>query len=187
MSQISNLKSQISFRMSTLLRVCIKYALVAGALALVMAIITFYIGQHPILIAPYIDFRILLFGVFIFFSLREFRDFYQNGELYFFQAMIGSGIVVIIASVISTAGLYGFGLVEPDFLARYIEGRTLYLKTFSAEDIERIGKEIFESNLKALPATNMIGLASTYFGQGLGIGFFVSIILSVIVRRQPKN
>jgi hypothetical protein len=30
-------------------------------------------------------------------------------------------------------------------------------------------------------------LAVTYFVQGISIGFFVSIILSVILRRQPKN
>jgi len=173
--------------MSTLLRVCIKYALVGGALALLMAITTFYIGRHPILIAPYFDFRILLFGVFIFFSLREFRDFHQNGELYFFQAMIGSAIVVLVSSVISTLGIYIFGNLEPGFLNEYIINRTAYLKSFSEADIARIGKEIFDSNLQALPTTNVNGLASTYFGQGLGIGFFVSIILSVIVRKQPKN
>jgi hypothetical protein len=62
-----------------------------------------------------------------------------------------------------------------------------YLNTFSKEDIERIGKEVFERNLNQLPTTNISVLAMTYFVQGLAIGFFVSIILSVIVRRQPKN
>lgn len=173
--------------MATLLKVCTRYALVAGVLALVMAIITFYIGRHPMMISPFLDFRILLFGIFIYFSLREFRDFYQRGELYFFQAMVGSGVVVVIASVISTAGLYAFGVVETGFVKEYVNQMTLYLKTFGAEDIERIGKEVFDSNLQALPATNMHELAVTYFGQGLVIGFFVSIVLSVIVRRQPKT
>lgn len=173
--------------MSTLLKVCIKYALVAGALAFILAITTFYIGRHPMLISPFLDFRILLFGVFIYFSLREFRDFKQEGVLYFFQAMIGSGIVVVVASVVSTLGVYFFGSLEPGFVNEYISGMSAYLKTFSKEDIERIGKEVFDSNLKALPATNMNELAATFFGQGLVIGFFVSIILSVIVRRQPKT
>jgi len=80
-----------------------------------------------------------------------------------------------------------FGNFEPDFIASYINRMTVYLQTFSKEDIERIGKEVFDRNLKALPATNIYEMAKTYFAQGLAIGLFVSIILSVITRKQPKN
>jgi hypothetical protein len=63
---------------------------------------------------------------------------------------------------------------------------TDYLKTFPKEDIERIGKDVYERNLNDLPETNIRKLVETYFAQGIAIGFFVNIILSVILRRQPK-
>ena len=79
-----------------------------------------------------------------------------------------------------------FCTFEREFVESYILQITAYVKSFPKEDIERIGKDIYERNLKALPATNMAALAITYFMQGLVIGFFVNIILSVILRKQPK-
>lgn len=172
---------------SPLISVCVRYGLVAGLLALILLVAMYYIGRHPLMISPFLDFRILLFGVFIFFSLKELRDYYQGGALYFWQGILGGLLLVLVASTVASAGLIGFGSLEPALVSSYIDHMTQYLKTFSNEDIERIGKEIYDRNLSHLPATNITKLAMTYFVQGLAIGFFISIILSVIVRRHPKT
>jgi hypothetical protein len=169
--------------MKDLSRVCIRYGIVAGVLSATLLIILYYTGKHPFMISPFLDFRIFIFGVFIFFSLREFRDVHQGGLLYFWQALFGSFIVVMISALISCAGMYIFGSVEEGFLASYIQGMTDYLKTFPPEEVERIGKDIYERNLLALPSTNIATLVITHFAQGMMIGFFVSIILSVILRK----
>ena len=137
--------------------------------------------------APFLDFRILLFGIFIFFALKEFRDYEQEGVLYFAQAMIGGFIVIMIMTTITSVLLQIFGTVEKNFVATYIEQVTTYIKSFSKEEIERVGKEAYERNLKALPSTNISELTITYFVHGMVIGFFVNVILSVILRRQPKT
>lgn len=173
--------------MKLLIKVCTRYGLVAGALSFILMIVMYYLGRHPLLIAPYLDFRILLFSILLFFGLKEFRDYHQHGVLYFWQAMIGSAVVVAVASVISSIGLQVFGMIDKDFVSTYVSQMVSYLQTFSKEDVERIGKDVFERNINQLPTTNISVLAITYFAQGLGIGFFVSIILSVILRRQPKN
>jgi len=80
-----------------------------------------------------------------------------------------------------------FGTIEKDFVTTYIDQVTAYLKGFTKEDIERVGKEIYERNLAELPSTNISKLTVTYFVHGLVIGFFVNIVLSVILRRQPKT
>jgi hypothetical protein len=169
--------------MKDLSRVCIRYGIAAGVLSAILLMVLYYAGKHPFLIVPYLDFRIFLFGVFIFFSLKEFRDVYQGGVLYFWQALFGSFLVIIISTLISCTGLYIFGSVEEGFVASYIHAMTEYLKTFPPEQVERIGKEIYERNLRDLPSTNIATLVITHFAQGMMIGFFVSIILSVILRR----
>ncbi len=90
-----------------------------------------------------------------------------------------------MATAITSFFLWLFGRWEQAFVDAYITQITAYVKSFPPEDIERIGKEIYERNLSALPATNILDLTQTYFAQGLIIGFFVNIILSVILRRQP--
>lgn len=171
---------------SPLISISVKYGLIAAALAILMLIATFYFGNHPMMVAPYLDFRIILFGLFMFFGLREFRDT-QEGVLYFWQGMIGGFVMVTVAGTVAALGLLIFSSVEKEFISSYVEAMTQYLKTFPKEDIERIGKEVYERNLEQLPSTNGKQLASLYFVQGMMIGLFVTIILSVILRKQPKS
>ena len=170
-----------------LLRISVRYGTVGGILAFVLLVIMFYLGRHPLITSPFLDFRILLFGIFIFFTLKEFRDYEQDGVLYFPQAMIGGLTVIMIMTTITSLMLQIFGSVEKDFVATYIDQVTAYLRSFSQDDIARVGKEIYERNLSALPSTNISKLTVTYFFHGMVIGFFVNVILSVILRRQPKT
>lgn len=170
-----------------LIRISSRYGAVGGILAFVLLIIMYYLGRHPLITSPFLDFRVLLFGIFIYFTLKEFRDYEQGGVLYFSQAMIGGFGVVTIMTTLTTLLLFLFGNLEPAFVKDYVTQVVDYLKSFTKEDIDRIGKEIYERNLTDLPATNISNLAITYFAHGLVIGFFVNIILSVILRRQPKT
>ena len=173
-------------RPSPLVAIGVRYGALAGILAITLLIAMYYIGRHPLMVSPFVDFRILLFGVFIFFSLREFREDHQRGALYFWQGMIGSFIMVMVAGTLASLLLLAFCSFESSFIPSYVKAMTLYLKSFPAEDIERIGKEVYARNLEQLPATNAKQIAGLYFMQSLMIGLFVSIILSVILRKEPK-
>jgi Protein of unknown function (DUF4199) len=172
---------------SPLISIGIRNGAIAGVLAVILLIVMYYIGRHPLLVSPFMDFRILLFGIFIFFSLKEFRETHQEGVLYFWQGMAGSFIMVMIAATIASMLILAFCEIESSFIPSYIENSINYLKTFPEADIERIGKDVYQRNLDQLPATNSKQLASQYFIQSLMIGLFVSIILSVILRKQPKT
>ncbi len=170
-----------------LLLISVRYGAVAGVLAFVLLVVMYYLGRHPLMTSPFLDFRILLFGFFVFFTLKEFREYEQEGVLYFSQAMVGGLTVVMVASVITSLLLYTFGTWEDEFVSEYIAQVTAYLTSFSKDEIDRIGQDVYERNLNALPATNISNLAITYFVHGLMIGFFVNIVLSVISRREPKT
>jgi len=174
-------------KLSPLISIGIRYGVIAGILCSVLLIAMFYMGRHPLMVSPFMDFRILLFGVFIFFSLKEFRDYYQEGVLYFSQGMISSFIFILFAATVSSLLLWAFCFAESTFISAYVNAMTEYLKTFPPEDIERIGKDVFESNLNSLSSTNGKQIAGKYFIQSIMIGFFVSIILSVILRRESKQ
>lgn len=172
---------------SPLVGISLRNGTIGGILAIGVLIIMYYTGPHPLLILPFVDFRILLFGIFIFFTLKEFRDNYQNGTLHFFQGMLGSFMLVMIMSVVAAIGVWIFAANEPDFISDYIRQGMESLKNYSKEDIERIGKEVFDRNLAQLPSTNARELAEKHFGQSLVFGLFLSIILSVTLRKQPKS
>ena len=175
------------FVKSPLATVPARYGLYAGIIAAALLIAVYYIGTHPLMVPAFLDFIILLFGLFIFFGVKEFREHYHHGVLYFWQGMIGSYIIVFIASAVAAIGLFIFAELNQAFITSFIEQRTAFLKAFPEEEIKRIGKEVFDRNLNAVSATNSTDLAIVYFTQGILIGLFISIILSVILRKQPKT
>jgi|SRR5688572_12960129 len=171
---------------SPLISIGIQWGALAGTLTIVLVIAMYYIGRHPLMVSPFMDFRILLYGVCIFFSLKELRDGHQKGALFFWQGMVGSFIMIVVAATFASILLMVFCSIESSFIPAYVTAMTEYLKGFPTEDIARIGKDVYQRNLDQLPATNSKQIASLYFMQSLMIGFFVSIILSVILRKEPK-
>lgn len=171
---------------SPLVGISLRNGLIAGALALGLLVVMYYLGRHPLMVAPFLDFRIILLGIFLFFTLKEFRENHQNGELHFWQGMAGGFIMVVVTATVASALLWVFTAAEKDFVREYVAQMTVYLKSFAPEDIERIGKDAFARNLENLPSTNGKQIAGSYFIQSMIIGFFVTIIMSVILKKQPK-
>lgn len=173
--------------MKPLVKVPLKYGSIAGVLGALLVIGLYYLGRHPFVIPVFLDFRIFVFGVFIFFTLKELRDYWYGGVLYFWQGLIGSLLFTLMFALIASLGIVVFASIFSGFVADYITLTVEQLKSLPSEVIERIGKDSYERNLEMLPATNAFDLALLYFTQSLMISFFISIILSVILRRQPVS
>ena len=173
--------------MKPLVKVALRYGLLAGLTGWILMLVLYYIGRHPVLIPVYMDFRIILFVVFIFFTLREIRDYYQNGVLYFSQGVFSSFVFTISYAIAASLLLFVFMHMEPDFLGDYIALSIETVKSLPPETIERIGKDAYDRNLQLLPYTKIMDLTLLYFFQSFLISLFISIILSVILRRQPKT
>ena len=139
------------------------------------------------LIPVYLDFRIFIFGVFIFFTLKELRDFHYAGILYFWQGLLSSLMFTFVFALLSSLCIALFVVLEPQFLESYIARSIEQLRSLPPDIIERIGKDVYDRNLELLPATNGLDLSFLYFMQSFMISFFISIILSVILRSQPKT
>src|SRR5688500_15218813 len=140
--------------MNPLVKVPLRYGVLAGIIGSGLLVALNYMGRHPFLIPVYLDFRIFLFGVFIFFALRELRDYCQQGVLYFWQGFIASFLFTVCYAIISSAFIVVFIYLVPEFLTNYVRLQTEQLESLSPEVIESIGKEVYERNLELLPSTN---------------------------------
>ena len=174
------------FFLSPVVKVSARYGAIAGVLCIGLVISLFYMDKHPVLVNPFLDFRVFVFSVLLYFSLKEIRDFYQDGLLHFWQGMGGSLLFLAASALISSSGILLFGSWQPAFVSDYVMQFTQQIQNLPPETVERIGKDVIERNLKALPETTLGNLASLYAWQTFQIGFFISIIISVILRRQPK-
>ncbi len=171
--------------MKDLFKVSLKYGVIASFIGSALLVGLYYMNRHPLIIPVFLDFRLILFGVFIFFTLREIRDYYQGGFLYFWQGILCSFLFTATFAMLASLVIVGFVGIVPDFLNSYITLSMAQLKSLPAEVIERIGKEVYKLNLDRLPDTTGFDLAFLYFWQSFMISLFISIILSVVLRRQP--
>jgi hypothetical protein len=173
--------------MKPLIKVPLTYGLIAGGLGALLVIGLYYIAQHPFLIPVFFDFRIFLFGVFVFFVLKELRDHYQGGVLHFGQALMASFIFVTVYALLASSMIGLFASWENAFVTSFIDLFTKQVQALGEEEVRQIGKDNIDRNLKALASTNAFWMGWNYFKQCYWIGLLVSIILSVILRRQPKT
>lgn len=174
-------------RIPPLVRVPLKYGILGGFLSVAFVISFYYFGKHPFLIPPFFDIRVLLIAVFLFFALREVRDYFLQGLLYFWQAMAGCLVYLTTMAIIGYIGVMAFGSFEPNFRTLFVEQGLAQLKSLPPESIDQIGKPAYEEVLVTLPKTTLSQMALKYTSQTFAIGFFITIIISVILRRQPKT
>jgi Protein of unknown function (DUF4199) len=170
-----------------LVSIALRNGLIAGLLGFVLLLALYFMGKHPFLFNVFFDFRILLFAIFLVITLREIRDGYQEGILFFWQGMISSLTFTFAFAIIAFFLIWILMMLYPPFLASYISLGLEQYKHLPADVIEQIGKKVYEEGLKDFPSTTGYVLAKRYFWQSFVISFFVSIIISVILRRQPKN
>ena len=170
-----------------LVRVPLKYGILGGALSVGFFISFYYFGKHPFLIPPFFDIRVLLIAIFLFFALREVRDYFFDGILYFWQGMAGCLVYLASMATIGLAGVLGFGNLEPGFRDMFVEQGLAQIKSLPPDSISQIGKQAVDEVLITLSKTTLNQMAFKYTGQTFAIGFFITIIISVILRRQPKT
>jgi hypothetical protein len=170
-----------------LVKIPARNGLIAGLLGFFLLLALYFMGKHPFLFMIFFDFRIVLFAIFMTFTLKEIRDGHQQGVLFFWQGIIANVIFTILFAATTLLLILTLCAIYPPFLTNYVETAVAQMKAIPADAIERIGKEVYQSNLQYIHSTNGYILAKHYFWQSFVISFFISIIISVILRRQPKD
>jgi hypothetical protein len=173
------------FIASPIVRVALRYGAISGALVLVFLLSMYYMDKHPFLVNPFLDPRVPVLGLMLFFGLKELRDYYQSGALFFGQGMVTAFLVTVLCASISWCGIVGFASLDENFVSSFITQTTEQTKLFTTEDIERIGRTAFEQSLTELQKADKYFMAGRYFFQTFIISFFISLIVTVILRRTP--
>jgi hypothetical protein len=165
----------------------VRNGILGGILGTVLIISLFFLHLHPFLIPGILDFRIFLFPIMLIFILKEYRDFYGNGSLSFWEGMIMSFSFILSFAIVTFLTLWVFGLADPDFVTSYISLTEEHFKLFPPPITNSIQRGQFNYYMNTtLPSTTAIYIAWLFFWQNLP-GILPSIILSLILRRQPKT
>ena len=172
---------------SPLFRIPFRYGVLGGIIGSLVIAVLYYIGRHPFLLPVIFDFRVILFAVFIFLGLKELRDYHQQGVLFFWQGMVGSYVFLMTAALIGSGFTWCFARWNAGFLPSYIEKLQQQMLGYREEIIRSVGVDAYTQQLTKLPSTSPLDLAGDYFLKSMIIGLFLTIIMSVLLRKQPKT
>ena len=169
-----------------LVRIPMFYGLLGGLLAFGFVLLMFYNGKHPLYINPFFDIRILIIAILLVFSLKEVRDYFFGGILFFWQALFGCLVYLAAMILVSSGAMVLLGNYNEKFVLDYRKQGLEQIGLFSEATIEQIGKPAVDELKATLPTMEIGQIAQKYSFQTLIFGLFITIIISVILRRQPK-
>ena len=161
----------------------------AGALInIVLLLFLYFLGRHPLLIPPFLDARLLIFLVFIYFAIREFKYNQNNGTLHFWQGMILGVLTYTIIGLLGSFFVYLFSSFYPEFLNRYISGALDGMEAMKEEMINgpqkvKLTLEEYNKQFKLLSDTSSGQIALDYFIKSMIMGFFIPLVYSIIFRK----
>jgi hypothetical protein len=139
------------------------------------------------MIPPILDFRILLYPIILVFAIREFKENKNEGTLHFWQGMTIGLIAVVTGAFIMMIFILLFGgLVQPGIVTEYIHQMTAQIHSLNEEVRESVGSKTIEKTLELLVTTNIFDLAIDYFIKSLPYGVFLTIIISLILRKKNQ-
>lgn len=170
---------------SPLVRLAGKYGLISAAALILGLVIIYYAGKHPLLINIVFDLRILIFALFIFIGIREYKQDYNSGMLHFWQGLSIGLILYISAALITSLFIWIFaGWLDVDFLSSFITTSMETLEINKQVIIESLGERNFNAAMEGLPTTTAGNLAFDYFLKSMPIGFILTIVISMLLRRR---
>jgi putative flippase GtrA len=167
-------------------KIALKYGLTGAILNIVALVVLYQIGSNPIISNTLSGMLVLI--LFVFFAVKEFRDVYNHKQLHFWQGLLlGTATYLIIAIV--SAGFYYLYLsyFDQELLITIKEVQRSFLASNESEMVKERGEDWFRKNLEMIDEITVADLAWDDFLRKAGIGVFVTIIISVILRRVPKE
>jgi len=162
--------------------------LIASVLGIVLILVLYFAGKHPLLIPIIVDYRLLMLPLFIFFAIKETRDVYWRGSLSFAQGM-GLGFVVYgsIGIIVGLSLLLINHFTGGEFTQSFVDITYSQLVENREEFLKAIGEEAYLAGLEKTPLTTSLDLAFDYFIKTCALGILFTIIISVILRKQPNS
>ncbi len=130
-----------------------------------------------------LDFGFLLIPIMVFFAIKDFKENHNKGELRFWQGMTAGFVTYSTIAVGSAIFIWIFLSLEEQVLQGYIADRLQLLMENRAEFESTLGEDLYKEQVRKMNATTPGVMAWDDFWKKLSIGLFLTILISVILRK----
>ncbi len=164
----------------------IKYSLLCGIFLFALFYVSIKFGSNPLLDIRHFIFDAGVFLLFIFFAGKEFKDFKNGGYLHFWQGISIGLIVFIPAVILFSFSFYVIFQLNPELIEGYRAGAKVFLESKKEVFLEEFTQEQLNEQLNAIDNVSVGQLVLNTFWKKLFAGFFVTPVVSIILRKKPK-
>lgn len=169
-----------------MLKISLKYAGICGIFLTAIFHVSYLLGSDPLIDLSHLIFDLILFGLFIFFTEKEFKSYQNGGILHFWQGMTMGFVVYTLGTLIFILLLITYFNIFPDAVINYKESATNFLLERGDLYKEQYGEEGLNEQLELIQATTIWDLVLSAGLKKLLAGFFITPVISIILRKQPK-
>ncbi len=176
----------------SLIQVPFRYGVYGSIVNALFIFLLYSTGRHPILIPPFLDSRILVFLVFIYFVIRDYKENYNSGFLHTWEGILLGIQTYMWIGLLGSVFVYTLGRIHPAFVSDYITNAILGMETAKEELMNgpqavKMTVEEYQRHLNALKQTTAANLAVDYFLKSLLIGFFIPLVYAALFRKVERT
>ena len=125
-------------------QVPLKYGLIGAALNALLFLILYWLDENPLTVAGPFDFSFIVVPLMIYFSLREFKDHHNQGELRFWQGLAASFVCYFVLAMFFAVLLYFFlENLDASILDGYKQNRLELLRQNQAPMVDQFGEAAY--------------------------------------------
>lgn len=161
----------------------LKFGAISSALSILMFLITYWMGKNPLIDLKFFDFLIL--PIFLFFAMKDFKDYRNKGILHFWQGMTVGVISYLTLAVFSALFISIFlNFIDAQLLDLYITDRLEMIDLKKEEIIAEMGEGTYDKSRTDILNTSASILSLDDFLKKCLIGLMLTIPIAVILRRR---
>ena len=171
--------------MKSLHSIAVKFGLIGSAVHIGIFLVHYFSGGNPFVDMYMMD--IFILPVFLYFGVREFRDYHNARQLEFWQGMT-LGLVLYVLLALLTAG-FGFVFIEAldtDLVASYQQERINNLLENKESIISRMGTDKFNEAIFHAKKVTSKSIALDNLLKRIGMGFLLTSVISIVMKRKKS-
>ncbi len=164
------------------LRVGVKYGIAGGGLAIVLFLVLWLLKENPLDAGRLFDF--IMLPLFIFFTLKELRDYRQEGKLAYWQGMTAGLFCYTTLALVSAIFIFIFLTYGgTDLLVQHQQQNLAVLTDDPQTWIEQVGQRAYDKALKEIKGLTALDLAMDDFLKKVLIGLFFTGIITLFFKK----
>ncbi len=167
---------------SQLYKVPLKYGLAGGSISIVLFLTLYFSEGDPLSNIRIFDF--ILIPLFVFFTVKELRDYKYNGKLLYWQGMTAGFVCYLLIAIISAITIWIFlAIVDPALFVAHKQENIAILTNESAKWIEQLGQKGYNKTLADLDTVTPFSLAADDFLKKLLVGLLLTTVIAIFFKR----